>query len=269
MSFSISGKTAIVTGASSGVGLAIGRHLADKGANVVFADHSEEALRHELGENKDGKNTRYFAGDLLEKLTMANLISYTLDAYDSIDILVNGSRRVMLSDPLDTEDGTLDILLAQNVLASLRLSQLVAKRMIKQAADRREGCAGTIVNLSSIAAQRTHPKLLAFSMATASLDQMTRSLALALAPHRIRINGVAFGSVMSASLQEQLKEFPDYRADLEEHTPLRRIAAPTELAEAVHFLTSEASSFMTGQIITVDGGRTLLDTVGAPPDPIR
>ena len=264
MSFSVAGKTAIVTGASSGVGLAIGRHLADKGANVVFADHKEDALLDELGANEDGKNTRFFAGNLFEKLTMANLISATIDAYDSIDILVNGSRKIIFSDPLSAEGDPVENLINQNVLSSLRLSQLVAKRMIKQSEGSSEGTAGAIISLSSISAQRTHPQLLAHSMATAALDQMTRTLGLALAPHRIRVNAVAFGSVMSASLKEQLKDNPEYKSEIEAHTPLGRIASPNELAEAVHFLASDASSFMTGQIMTLDGGRTLLDPVAAP-----
>ena len=93
---------------------------------------------------------------------------------------------------------------------------------------------------------------------------MTRSLAVALAPHRIRVNAVSFGSVMSASLQDTLKEKREYRSEIEHHTPLGRIAAPGELADAVQFLASEGSGFMTGQILTLDGGRTLLDPVTAP-----
>ena len=264
MSFSISGKTAIVTGAANGIGLAIGRHFADKGANVMFADMDEAKLRDELGETAEEGNVRFFAGDLRERLTQANLLSATLDAFDEVDILVNGSRQVMSCDPLDMDDDTLENLLSQNMLTSLRLSQLVAKRMIKQSEGRNEGAAGTIVNLSSIAARRTHPDLMAFSVSCAALDQMTRSLAVALAPHRIRVNAVAFGSVMSASLKATLKENKGYRADIEEHTPLHRIASPGELAEAVQYLASDGSGFMTGQIMTVDGGRTLLDPVAAP-----
>ncbi len=264
MSFSISGKTAIVTGGANGIGLAIGRHFADKGANVMFADIDEKQLVRELGKNEEGSSTRYFAGDLREKLTLANLLSATIDAFEQVDILVNASRQVMVSDPLNPDDDAVEMLLRQNLMTALRTSQLVAKRMIKQAEDREEGPAGTIVNLSSIAARRTHPDLLAFSVSSAALDQMTRSLAVALAPHRIRVNAVAFGSVMSASLQDTLRENRDYRADIEEHTPLGRIASSAELAEAVQYLACDSSGFMTGQIMTVDGGRTLLDPVAAP-----
>lgn len=264
MSFSIAGKTAIVTGAANGIGLAIGRHLAEKGAQVMFADMDEKRLEAELGDRAEDSNVRYFAGDLREKLTIANLLSATLDAFDQVDVLVNGARQVITSDPLDPDDDSVIGLLNQNLMPALRLSQLVAKRMIKQAEGQDEGPAGSIINLSSIAARRTHPDLLAYSVSTAALDQMTRSLAVALAPHRIRVNAVAMGSVMSASLKDTLKENSDYRLDIENHTPLGRIAAPTELADAVQFLASDGAGFMTGQILTLDGGRTLLDPVAAP-----
>ncbi|EEX09533.1 short-chain dehydrogenase/reductase SDR [Ruegeria lacuscaerulensis ITI-1157] len=264
MSFSIAGKTAIVTGGANGIGLAIGRHFADVGANVMFADVDEKRLADELGEQVDDGNIRYFAGDLREKLTVANLLSATLDAFDQVDILVNGARQVIPSDPLDPEDDSVRALLNQNLMPTLRLSQMVANRMIKQAKDSGDSQIGSIINLSSIAGRRTHPDLLAYSVASAALDQLTRSLAVTLAPHRIRVNAIALGSVMSASLQTTLKDNRDFRKDIEKHTPLARIAAPTELTDTAQYLASEASGFMTGQILTIDGGRTLLDPVAAP-----
>ena len=264
MSFSIAGKTAIVTGAANGIGLAIGRHFAEKGANVMFADMDEKGLADQLGEQVEDGNIRYFAGDLREKLTIANLLSATIDAFDQVDILVNGARQVTVSDPLSPDDDSVIDLLNQNLVPALRLTQLVAKRMVKQAEGQEEGQVGSIINLSSIAARRTHPDLLAYSVSSAALDQLTRSMAVALAPMRIRVNAVAFGSVMSASLRGTLKENSEFREDIERHTPLARIAAPGELADAVQYLASEGSGFMTGQILTLDGGRTLLDPVAAP-----
>ena len=133
MSFSIAGKTAIVTGAANGIGLSIGRLFAEKGANVMFADMDEKALAAELGEQLEEGNIRSFAGDLREKLTIANLVSATLDSFDQIDILVNGARQIQMTDPLDGDDETVQAMLYNNVMPALRLSQQVSKRMIKQA----------------------------------------------------------------------------------------------------------------------------------------
>jgi 7-alpha-hydroxysteroid dehydrogenase len=179
---------------------------------------------------------------------------------------VNASRQVMVSDALSPEDDNVEAMLAQNLIPALRLSQLVAKRMIKQAgADGREGGqVGSIVNLSSIAARRTHADLLGYSVASAALDQMTRSFAVALAEQRIRVNAVAFGSVMSNSLKETLKDQAGLRSEILDCTPMARIASPAEVADAVQYLASEGSGFVTGQVITIDGGRTLVDPVTAP-----
>ncbi len=263
MSFSISGKTAIVTGAANGVGLAIARRFLAEGANVMLADRDEDRLGEEVDmADEENGSARAFACDLREKLSQANLLSATLDAFDRVDSLVNASRQVMVTDPLDPEDDSVDQMLQQNLLTNLRLSQLIARRMIKQAeAAEPTQMIGSIVNLSSIAAQRTRPGLMGFSIATAALDQMTRTLAMALAPHQIRVNAVAFGSVMSASLKASLKESEGLREDIRDHTPLGRIAAPGEVSDAVQFLSSDGAGFMTGQTVTVDGGRSLLDPV--------
>lgn len=267
MSFSITGKTAIVTGAANGIGLAIARHFLDRGANVMFADMDEDRLEAEVGEESrtDGP-VRMFAGDLREKLTIANLLSATIDAFDRVDILVNASRMIRPSEPLKVESDAVDEMLQQNLMTSLRMSQMVAKRMIKQAegAEDDAGLAGSIINLSSIAATRTQHCLLGYSIACAAVDQMTRSLAVALAPKNIRVNAVAIGSVLSGSLQTALKEEPDWRGVIEAGTPLGRVAPASELVETVQYLASDASSFMTGQILTVDGGRGLIDAVAAP-----
>lgn len=264
MSFSIDGKTAIVTGAANGIGLAIARHFVENGANVVFADMDEKRLKKELSDIAEHENVAYFAGDLRERLTIANLLSATVDAFDHIDVLVNASRQVTSTDAFDHKDDSIEILFEQNVLTSLRLSQAVAKRMKQQTEMRQDECIGTIVNLSSLAAQRAQPELLGYSVSTAALDQMTRSLAVAYAPSGIRVNAVAFASLMSASLQAALKENPDMRKNIEEHTPVGWIASANEIVETVHYLASDASRFVTGQVVTVDGGRGLIDAVSAP-----
>lgn len=267
MSLSIAGRTAIVTGAAVGVGLAIGRHFVDRGARVMFADNDEARLADELREDaaEEGE-IRYFGGDLSQKLTLANLLSATVDAFERIDIVVNASRGIVPSDPLNPDDPSLEAMLSLNLLSSLKLSQMAARRMIAQAEkdEQTQGSVGAIVNVSTLAARRAQPSLLAYSVAGAALDQATRSLAVAFAPHRIRVNAVALGSVMTASLQGHLKDNPDWRDPIAEGTPLGRIAAASELVHSVQYLASDGAGFVTGQILTVDGGRGLLDPIRVP-----
>ncbi|MFN3823262.1 MAG: SDR family NAD(P)-dependent oxidoreductase [Pseudorhodobacter sp.] len=264
MSFALTGKTAIVTGSAAGIGRAIARHFLDKGANVMFADIDDDRLCSECAEEAKSEGAlRYFAGDLREKLTIANLLSATIDAFDRVDVLVNASRQFRISDPLNPEEDAVELLLQQNMLASLRLSQMTAKRMIAQAekSGQTEGPVGSIINLSSIASTRTRPELLGYSISCAAVDQMTRSLAVALAPKRIRVNAISFGSVMSASLQIALKENVDLHDAINDGTPMHRIAPADVVAETAQYLASDASDFITGQIVTVDGGRSLIDAV--------
>jgi 7-alpha-hydroxysteroid dehydrogenase len=261
MGLSIQGKTAIVTGAGRGIGLAIARHFVERGAHVMFADWDEAALATAMSDYAEGDpHVRCFAGRMSEKLATANLLSATLDAFDRVDILVNAHRLVKVSDPLDTDLDVLEQLLRQNVMAGLRMTQIVAKRMIKQA-DSDAGAAGAIVNISTLAALHPVPTMLGYSIAYAAQEQATRGMALALAPHKIRVNGVRFGSVMSHELQESLREKPDLRNRIIAATPMGRIAAADELVDTVLYLASDASRFVTGQIVTVDGGRSLADRV--------
>ncbi|MDZ7905399.1 MAG: SDR family oxidoreductase [Cypionkella sp.] len=272
MSFALDQKTAIVTGAAHGIGLAIARHFLAKGANVMFADMDEDALHHELGD-EIARNPRVaiFAGDLRQKLTLSNLLSATVDAFDRVDILVNASRMLKLSDPLKSDEDCVDEMLQQNLLTALRLTQMTAKRMMAQAGAAGDGAdlpdsaptVGVIVNISSIASQRTQGPLMGFSIACAALDQMTRSMAVALAPKGIRVNAVAIGSVLSGSLQSILRDNPDYRDEIMAITPMGRIAPAQEVVETVQYLASDAASFVTGQIVTVDGGRSLIDAARA------
>lgn len=263
ISLSVQGKTAIVTGAARGIGLAIARHLQEAGAQVMFADSDEHALEAELGADARAEGAvRMFSGDLGQKLALANLVSATIDAFDRIDILVNAQRAVQNCDPLAINDELLGNMLRENMISGLKLSQMVAKRMVAQSPtdlDVETIQNGAIINVHSQAATRPQPDMLAYSIASAAQAQATRSLAMALASKRIRVNGVAFASIMSNNLQTSLREDPKLRDRLIAITPLGRIAGADELGATVQYLASEGSAFITGQILNVDGGRSIGD----------
>lgn len=264
MTISLEGKTAIVTCAAQDVGRAIAQRCLDAGAQVMLADTDDKALAS-AEEALEGPAERiarfhYVAQD---RLCIANLIAATVDRFERIDILVNSARSISAPGAfldLDAED--FDSAFGDNVRGVFQLSQAVAKRMIAQSDA--DAPTGSIVNISSIAAVRTVPELLTFSVSCAALDQLTRSMAVSLAPNRIRVNAVALGGVMSERLLGAFRENEQLREDMVSVTPLGRLAEMSEAADAALFLSSEHASYVTGQILSVDGGRALLDPLASP-----
>ena len=262
VNYNLSGKTAIVTGASNGVGLSIAQLLCSAGANVVLADNSEVPLNEETELlKKKGFKVIAFSGDLTKRLTLNNLLAATVDEFETIEILVNGYRQIELSEALNPEKDNFQKLFDQNFMVSFRLSQIVAKKMIKQKSMDENGDPGCIINLSSIADRLILPESFAYSICAASVNQLTKALAVTLADKGIRVNAIAMGSIMSTTLKEMIREDLDSHDQVKAATPLKRIGETSEAASAVLYLASPLSSFTTGQIITIDGGRTLTENI--------
>jgi len=263
MANGLAGKSAIVTGAAHGIGRAVAVRFVKAGASVMMADIDEDSLEAEaetIGSAGYDGRAQIFHGDLREKLAMTNLMAATIDAFDGVHVLVNAARSLVSSDPLSADADRFEETIHQNLTANLRLSQIVARRMIEEAEDERPQIGDrAIVNLSSIFARRTVPELLAFSVSCAGVEQLTRTLAVALSEHRIRVNAVAVGGVMGRSLGEALSDVEDLPDAISEVVPLGRLGEPSEAAEAALFLAAPTARFITGQVLTVDGGTELLD----------
>ena len=260
------GKVALVTGGAHRVGKAITMMLAEAGAHVVINYHSSATAANQTAYEVEALDVQALTVqcDVSDYEAVQHMVSAILARFGGVDILVNAHRMVKPGDPLEAIENGLEEMLRQNLLAGLMMSKIVAKRMIQQAKDSDDDrMAGAIVNLTTLAAQRPHPELMAYSIASAAQDQATRALALVLAPQRIRVNSVAFGSVMTAEMQRMLKENPDLRDGIIKGTPMGRIAESEELADAVLYLVGDGAGFVTGQILNVDGGRSLLDPVQA------
>ena len=254
-------KTAIITGASNGIGMEIGRKFLLAGANVVFSDYVKFDLENIIsGVTIDPGSAHSFYGNMQDKLAINNLIATTLNKYEKVDILVNANRTIIPSNPLDEKGGALEKSISQNLIATLNVSQLFAKSVIKQTKNRKNSeIVGSIINLTSIAANQTIPDMMPYSVSCAALNQLTRSLAVSLAKNGIRVNAISLGSIMSSSLRLNLHSNPELQDSIIDATPLGYIAEPEEVAELALFLSSEGASFLTGQVITIDGGRSILN----------
>ena len=258
---SFKNKTAIVTGASNGIGMEIGKKFLKAGANVVFSDYAKFDLESLIsGISSNTENVHSFYGNMQDELAVNNLIATTINKFERVDILVNANRTIIPINPLDEKEAVLEKSISQNVIATLNVSQLFAKSIIKQTKNRKNSeIVGSIVNLTSIAANQTIPEMMPYSVSCAALNQMTRSLSVALAKEGIRVNAISLGSIMSSSLRMNLHSNPELQDSIIDATPLGYIAEPEEVADLALFLSSESARFLTGQVITIDGGRSILN----------
>jgi len=260
----MSDRVFIVTGAARGIGYACAQRLIDDGHRVVLADQDYERGQAAGKDLADGSDRAIFVEcDIAEPLSVHNLIAETLSNYDRIDGLVNNAGIALKGGALDISIEDFDRNLAVNLRGAFLVSQAVAKYMVREIEEREDRSRLTerpysIVNMSSINDTVAIPDYLAYTISKGGMHQMTRAMAIELAPYGIRVNGIGPGSIKTDMLASVVDD-PDAMKKITQRTPLGRAGLPDEIASIAAFLLSEESSNITGQHIYADGGRLALN----------
>lgn len=247
--FSIKDKTAIVTGATKGLGYAMAKQLAMAGANIVVVSRSPEDCSRVATELTES-GTRAFgcSCDISNPASIENLVQSTLEHFGRIDILVNnaGTSVTKPAEDLTVEDW--DRVINTNLRGVFLLSQAVGKQMILQKG-------GRIINIASVLGLVGNKGTLPYTSGKGGVIQLTRGLAMEWARHNILVNAVAPGYVVT-DMNRDTMEDPRVSGALLTKIPLRRFGKANEIAAAVVFLASDEASYMTGSVLTMDGGWT-------------
>ena len=248
VSFGLQGRVVIVTGAAQGIGEACARRFAHEGAQVVIADVADgpgQALASEL-------QARYVHCDVGDKAQVDALVAQVVQAHGRIDVLVNNAGIFKASDFLDVTEADFDAVLRVNLKGSFLVGQAVA-RVMAQAGR------GSIVNMSSVNSVLAIPAIASYNVSKGGINQLTRAMALALADQGVRVNAVGPGTIATELAAAAVLTSEEAKNKIMMRTPLKRLGEPSEIADVVAFLASDASSYITGEIIMVDGGRMALN----------
>lgn len=246
--FSLEGKRALVTGASKGIGESIAIALAARGADVLIAARDTEKLARVAQRIVSmGRSCAYVAADV-STAEGVEQVKAAADAFGRIDCYVNNAAFTLYKTPMESEISDIDALYNTNFKGALGITQAMARKMMVQ------GTGGVILFVTSINAQSALPSQALYSCTKASLESIMRSLAAELSPYGIRVNSLAPGAIRTDMnphfTEEKLKE-------MGEKIPLGHVGEPEEIADVAVFLCSEASRYMTGSTVTVDGGYLL------------
>ena len=252
--FSLKGKVALITGASRGIGRVIALAYAEAGAEVAVSSRNKrppelEKVAEEI--NALGKRALAIPAHVGKKEDVQMLVRKTLEHFGRIDILMNNAGANPVLSPLaDLGEESFDKVLEVNLKGALLVSQAVARQMIQQGG-------GRIINMSSISGLRARDDGTgAYCISKAALNMMTQVMARELAPHHILVNAIAPGSIKTEFSRVNWTD-PERKAQRVREIELRRFGEPEEVVGIALFLASDASSFVTGEIIRVDGGQTI------------
>lgn len=249
---SLAGKIAVVTGGSRGIGRAIALALADAGADVAISGRKLPALETVAAEIRAlGRRALPVAAHNREPEALRQLMAAVQAEFGRLDILVNNAAVNPVMAPLvEVEEATFDVIMNTNLKGYFLLSQMAARMMIAQ------GDGGAILNISSVGGVTPDKDLGVYCISKAAINMLTRALAIELGEYNIRVNALAPG-VVKTRLSQALWSNDELMAAEMMHTPLRRIAAPEEVGRMALAMVSDASAYITGQIVVMDGGSSI------------
>ena len=248
ISFGLGGRVCLVTGAAQGTGEACARRFTHDDAFVVLADIDDErgqALATELG-------ATYVHCDVGDKAQVDACMAQVLQQHGRVDILVNNAGIFKAADFLEVSEEDFDAVLRVNLKGAFLMGQAAAREMARAGS-------GSIVNMSSVNGVLAIPTIASYNVSKGGINQLTRVMALALADKGIRVNAVAPGTIATELAAKSVLTSEEARARIMSRTPLRRLGTPAEVADAVAWLVSDAASYVTGEIVVVDGGRMTLN----------
>ena len=264
----LSGKVAIVTGAGQGIGRACAIRLAAEGARVIVADINDKTSAETVAAIvEDGGTARFVQANVSQRLDVLNLLASALESHGRVDVMVANAGIVDDVPFLELDESEFDRVIAVNLKGAFLCAQAAARQMVKQVEQGQPP--GAIVNMSSINAQFGLPDHVAYSVSKGGIMQLTKSMAVALAPYGIRVNAVGPGTIETPLLAGVVKDAA-FREKVLSRTPLGRFGRPEEIAGIAAWLASSQASYITGETIYADGGRLGLNYVvpvpGADPD---
>jgi NAD(P)-dependent dehydrogenase (short-subunit alcohol dehydrogenase family) len=245
--FSLEGRVAVVTGGTSGIGRAMALGLADAGADVVATGRREQQVNEAATEiEARGRKSLRIPSDVGDRASLEKLLAATLEAFGKVDILVNCAGIIKRTPTLDLSEEEWNNILNTNLTGTLRASQIFGRHMIERGY-------GRIVNIASLNSFVALTEVAAYAASKAGVAQLTRSLAVEWSKKGVTVNAIAPG-VFRTDINAKLLDSTARGQELLMRTPMGRFGKTEELVGAAIYLASDASSFVTGEVLVVDGG---------------
>jgi len=241
-------KVAIVTGGGSGIGLAIAEKFTENNFLTIIVGRDQQKLDN--AKEKLGELCIPFACDLSNLSAIPALVERIVNEYGKIDVLVNNAGINMKKEFIEVTDEDFQRILLTNVTAIFALSREVVKNMLTNGS-------GSIINISSMASQYGLPKVIAYTASKSAIEGMTRAMAVELSPKGIRVNCIAPGFIATDMSAKALNNDPERKGKVLGRTPMGVLGEPADIGACAVFLASEASKYITGVVLPVDGGNSI------------